>query len=44
MRHYVYRLALRRAQALGRPFDLASLRLPLTYRPADALLQPDDRG
>jgi hypothetical protein len=35
MRHYVYRLALRRALALGRSFDLDSLRLPLTYRPSE---------
>jgi predicted DNA-binding protein (UPF0278 family) len=44
MRHYLYREALRRATALDRPLDLESMRLPLTYRPADTLLQPDDRG
>ena len=44
LRHYLYREARRRARVLDRPLDLEALRLPLTYRPADDLLQPDDRG
>jgi hypothetical protein len=42
MRHYVYRLALRRARSLGRAFDLESLRLPLTYRPSEVALDRPD--
>jgi hypothetical protein len=44
MRHSLYRQALRRARLLGRSLDLESLRLPLTYRTADTLLQPDSQG
>jgi urease beta subunit len=44
LRHYLYREALRRAEALGRPLDLDPTRLSLTYRPSPALLPSDDRG